>query len=503
MTSTELDQAASTEGGAEEAKTLQMDVKVDTTSACERHVVVTIPRGEVDRYMKNAFDEVSPKAELPGFRAGKAPRKLIETRFKAEVLDQVKSSLVMESLQQVTEGGHFSAISEPNFDYKAIEIPSEGDFRYEFTIEVRPDFDTPKWEGLALTRPVCELTNDVIDKQTARTLARFMPGEPVDGEAQSGDTLTVDMTFTIDGKEVSKLDEEIVYLRPTLTFGDATIEGFDNLMAGVKEGETREAKTTIADSAPNEEFRGKEVTVSIKVTEIRRIVVDEIDDKLLDDLGFDNAEELRDFVRVEIQRQFDYHQQQKLRKQIVEQLTKDANWDMPESLVARQTSRELQRMVLELQRSGFSKDQIAQYINASRANTRQSTISALREHFVLEKIAEDLKLEPTAEDYDKEVDLLAEQSDMSPRRIRARLEKTGQMDAIRNQIIERQVIEKITEVGKITDEQDASFLNQGPDSSNLDFVITGEAVEIPEAKHDNDAAAFPGAPKLPEAEKKD
>lgn len=163
MTSTELEPSsddASTE--TPEAPSLELSVAVDSRSACERHVVVTIPRTEVERFRKKAIDDVVPKAELPGFRAGKAPRKLIESRFKNEVSDQVKSALIMESLERVTDGGYFSAISEPNFDYKAIEVPSEGDFIYEFDIEVRPDFDTPKWDGLKLERLVCKDRKSVV-----------------------------------------------------------------------------------------------------------------------------------------------------------------------------------------------------------------------------------------------------------------------------------------------------------------------------------------------------
>ena len=126
MASTETD---SSEETTLETPKLQYEVKIDKVSACERHVIVTIGRAEIDRYYKQAFDEVVPKADLPGFRTGKAPRKLIESRFKSEVADQVKNSLVIESLQDINEGDHFSAISEPKFNFKVIEVPAEGDFR--------------------------------------------------------------------------------------------------------------------------------------------------------------------------------------------------------------------------------------------------------------------------------------------------------------------------------------------------------------------------------------
>ncbi len=482
-------------------KPLQIDVKIDTTSTCERHVVVTISESEVVRYRQDAFDEVAPKAELPGFRAGKAPRKLVESRFKEQVSEQVKSSLVMDSLQQVTEGDHFSAISEPDFDFDAIDLPSEGDFKYEFRIEVRPDFDTPQWEGLALTRPACTLTDKHVDAHLSRTLTRFMTGEAVDGPAELGDQVTLNASFSIDGKEISSFEEESTPVRKKLSLGDAIIEDFDKLIVGKREGDSFTTTVTLSDSAAKEELREKEVDAKFDIHEVKRIQIDEISPAMLDNLGFDDTEELRSFVKSELERQFEYHQQQALRKQIVDELTKGADWELPESLIKRQTNRELQRMMLELQRSGFNQEQINSYMNASRMNARESTIRALREHFVLEKIAEDLDVEPTPDDYDQEIALIAEQNDSSPRRIRARLEKSGQMDAIRNQIIERHVINRITEAGKITDEEDTSFLKAEPESSDIDFAIAGDYQDIPEAKHDNEPAQMPGAPKLPEKEK--
>lgn len=498
MATTDID---TEEAAGEEKQKLNFDVKVDSPSACERHVVITIPRAEVDRYRKEAFNDIVPKAQLPGFRSGKAPRKLVESQFKEQVAEQVKSSLVMDSLQLVTDGGHFSAISEPDFDYSAVVLPPEGDFRYEFKIEVRPDFETPKWEGLDLTRPECQLTEEHVDNHLSRTLARFMTGEPIESEAKSGDTVTLNATFTVDGKKLSQLDEESVVVRKNLTFGDTVIEDFDKLVVGKKEGDKFTTTLKISDTATNEEYRGKEVVGEFEIREIRRIEISEISAKQLDDLGFESVDELRSFVRTELQRQFEYHQQQAVRKQVVDQLTRGANWEMPESLIRRQTQRELQRLQLELQRNSFSPEQVSGYLNASRLNARESTIRALREHFVLEKIAEDLKVEPAPGDYDQEIELIAEQSDSSPRRVRARLEKSGQMDAIRNQIIERQVIEKITEAANVTPVPDEEFLMDRSPASNVDFLVAGEMIEIPDAKFNNDPEAMPGAPKLPDGSK--
>lgn len=480
---------------------LNMAVKIDTKSTCERHVVVTIPRSEVERYRSEAYGEIAPKAELPGFRAGKAPRKLVESRFKEQVAEQVKSSLVMDSLQKVTDGDYFSAIGEPSLNYDSVDLPETGDFVYEFDIEVRPDFETPDWKELKLDRPVCAITDKHVDDHLNKTLTRFMEGEPVDGECRAGDTVILNGVFKFDGREISNFQEEKTVVRKTLNFGDARVEEFDKLLVGKKEGDKVSTKVKLSSSAADEKLREQDIDAEFEVVEIRRIEIDEISGTMLESLGFDSSGELRDFVRKELTQQFDYHQQQSLRKQIVAELTKGANWELPESLVRSQTNRELQRMVLELQRSGFSQEQITSYVNMARINARESTINALREHFVLEKIAEDLKLEPSAKDYDDEIALLADQNDTSARRIRSRLEKTGQMDALRNQIIERMVIQHIAEGAKVSDNQDDSFLSAKTVSSDIDFAIAGNFVDIPEAKHDNAPPEIPGAAKLPEKEK--
>src|SRR5690349_19596795 len=108
---------------AEEKKKLALQLKVDSPSACKRHVTVTIPRADIDRYFSEAFDNLEPKAEVPGFRAGRAPRKLVESKFREQMSQQVKGSLLMDSVSQASDECKFSAISEPDFDFEAIELP--------------------------------------------------------------------------------------------------------------------------------------------------------------------------------------------------------------------------------------------------------------------------------------------------------------------------------------------------------------------------------------------
>ncbi len=463
---------------------LDLQVQIEQPSTCLRHVVVTIPRAELERYFRKAYDDIAPRADLPGFRAGKVPRKLLESRFKKTVADQVKSSLVMDSLQQITEGSGFSAISEPDMDYGAVNLPETGDFTFEFKIEVRPEFATPDWNGLVLEKTEYEITDADVDRQLARTLERITPGEAFEGEASLGDRVVLNATFKVDGRPLSHLDEEIVTLRKKLGFADSIVENFGELIAGTKEGTVVTTQFNILETSLSEVHRNATVDAEFEVVEIRRANAEALTNAQLLDLGFDNATELRDFVREELKRQNEYNQNQLLRQQIVAKLVEGANWELPPSLVRRQAERELQRRVLELRRSGFNDDQIRSVVNSMRRNIEELTKSALREHFLLEKIAEDLKIEPAEAEYDEEIKLIAEQGDMSPRQVRAKLERTGQMDAVRNQILERTVINRIVEAAKLSSKAGESPLKAEPDEFSIEFLVAPVSQSLPEAKYD-------------------
>ena len=162
-------------------------------------------------------------------------------------------------------------------------------------------------------------------------------------------------------------------------------------------------------------------------------------------------------------------------------LTASASWELPPALLRRQAQRELERAILELRRSGFDDDSIRRYVNELRQSVMASTARALKEHFILERIAEDEGIADTASDYDEEIRAVAAQSGESPRRVRASLERRGLMDVLRNQIIERKTVDLITSHASF---KDTPFEFSRPDSEAIDHAVCGIVVgeeEIPTA----------------------
>jgi trigger factor len=469
--------------GEEKAERLSLEVKVDTRSTCERHIGVTIPREDIEKYFDKEFSELMPTAHVPGFRPGRAPRKLVETRFRKDIAEKVKSELLMNSLTQVNEDEKLAAISEPNLDLEAIELPEEGPLTFEFDIEVRPEFELPKWQGLVIEKPVREVTDTDVAQTLESILARRGRLVPFEGPAASGDYITTNLTFKHGDKVLASANEEVIRIRPVLSFRDGKIEGFDKLMDGVRAGETREGEAQLTEDAPNVDLRGQKVKAIFEVLEVKKLEVPEINAELLDDLGgFADEAELRDAIRDQLARQLEYEQRRLAREQITKALTVAADWDLPPGLLRRQSHRELQRAVMELQRSGFSEDEIRAHENALRQNSAATTAQALKEHFILERIAEDQEIDADENDYEAEIRLIASQSDESPRRVRARLEKSGSMDVLRNQIIERKVIERILEHATF---KETPYQFRRTDEEAVDHAAGGgEEAEIPEAKYD-------------------
>jgi trigger factor len=481
------EQDADDEGAEEKPEKLNLEVKIDKRGACQRHITVTIPREDIERYFENAFSDLVGKAAVPGFRPGRAPRKLVENRFRKDVADQVKGSLLMDSLAQITEDEKLAAISEPDLDPSAVSVPDEGAMTYEFDLEVRPEFDLPNWKGLTVEQPVREFTDKDVDERLKNVLAQHGNLAPHDGPAEVGDYVTVNLSFRHGETEISRSDEEVIRIRPVLSFRDGRIEGFDKLMKGVKAGETRTGKAKLSPDAPNATLRGQEVTAVFEVLEVKKLELPELTPQFLQELGeFESEEELRQAVRESLERRLEYAQQQRARQQVTAALVESANWELPPDMLRRQAVRELERSVLELRRSGFSDQEIQAHANDLRQNSMAATARALKEHFILERIAEEEKIEETPADYENEIRLIAAQSGESVRRVRAQMEKRGLMDSLRNQIIERKTIGLILEHAKF---KEVPYQLETAEAEAIDQTVGGgDEPEIPEAQAESQRA---------------
>ncbi len=422
---------------------LNLNVEISDVGPCKKHVRVMVPRSDIDAIFNVSIDELSISADVPGFRKGRVPKQLISKRFRRELADDVKQKILVESLEQLAEENDLDPINEPNIDIEDIEIPEQGDFEYEFDVEVRPEFKLPEYDSLTIERPVREVADEDIDEYLQNFLSQYGKSMSHDGPAQQGDYITIRVTFTHNGNPLREISELTVRLRPVLRFQDAEFDGFGEMMDGVSMGETRETECTISQGAASIEMREETVRAQFDVSQVKRMTLPELNREFLQGIGVESEEELRVEVSEILERQVTYQQRRDARSQVLDKITESANWELPEELVAKQVENAIHREILEMQQAGFTTQEIQARENKIRQESISTTRQAMKQHFVLDKVATNEGIEVTPSDIEGEIQLMAMQRGESPRRLRARLTKSGVLENLEAQIRERKAVDAI------------------------------------------------------------
>ncbi|WP_437228703.1 trigger factor [Planctomicrobium sp. SH661] len=476
------------EKGSDESDKPRLDLTVDIEQAgpCKRHVRIKVPRNSIDDVYKTILEDYTDRAEVPGFRVGHVPADLVKRRFKNELAEQVKQRVLMASLEQLSEESEIDPINEPNLDLENIEIPEEGDFEFEFDVEVRPEFDMPKYKGLKIKRPSREITDADVSAYLDRFLQQYGKLVPVDAPAKAGDYVTVDIVLTHNGATLTEIDDVSLRVRKTLRFQDAELADFDKFMVGAKAGDVRETDVTVSMEADSIEMRGEKVHAKFTVLDVKHLETPELTEDFLERLGAASLEDLNKQIHGMLERQVKYEQRQSCRRQVLEQITDSANWDLPEELVSKQVDNALRREILEMQQAGFTSKEILARENELRQRSLTMTRKNLKEHFVLDRLAEEEKIEVTEADINAEIGMMAMQRGENPRRVKARMAKSGMLDNLFAQIRERKAVDVILDSAEFVDEQMAAPVESDVEALNRSVCRTVAAADTEDDAHQHD-----------------
>lgn len=426
---------------------LKQTVEIKDVGPCKKHVKVTVEREQIDERFDEKYTELvrSDQPQVRGFRPGKAPRKLIEKQYHESVAEEIKTQVLMASLEQLADDQQISPLSPPELDPYAIGIPKEGPFIYEFDIEVRPEFELPGYKSLKLRRPIHTFTAAEIEAEQRRLLepyGQLVPKEPA--VVALNDYLTADVTILFGGKEINKLEEKRIKVEPQLALSDGVAADFGAKMVGAKPGDVRTVEIALSQEIGAEQLRGRIVQAQFTIKDIKTIRQPELTRELLENVfAVSTPDALTEFVQVVLERRLDYTQRQVARQQVLEQLAGSTKWELPQDLLRRQARKTLQRRFMEMKNSGMSDEQIKGRRRILEQDVLKSTAAALKEHFVLQKVAEVEKIEIEDEDIDEEIERIANQNDESFRRVKARMEKDDLMEALATDLLERKALDLI------------------------------------------------------------
>ncbi len=470
--------------GSKESSQLNLDVEISEAGPCRKHVVVTVSEADIATVRGDAIDELAGKAEVPGFRVGRVPSALLEKRFRDEIISDIKQKVLLQSLEQLSDDNSIDPINQPEINVDSLDIPESGDFHYEFDVEVRPEFEIPDYASLTIERPSGEASDDEFKAFRTQFLSSHAERNTVDRPAVKSDFVVCDIVFRHNGKEIRESESIALQLHSELRFQDSELSDFDELMTGVTTGDTRKAELTVSLQSPNVEMRGETVEAEFRVLEVQEQILPTMDREFLERLDCDSETDLDERLQEALKRQIEYQQRQATRQQVLEKITEAADWELPESMVKQQTENALRREMLEMSQAGFPREHIMARENEIRQNAIDSTRQALKEHFVLDRIANDENIECEESDIDHELTMMAFQSGESLRRIRARMIKSDMMDNLEAQLRERKAVDHVIEKVSFTEYEREPFVENDVATAaiavcgNITTTQVKDAVEI-------------------------
>lgn len=429
----------------------QYQIKIEDAGPATKKVSVEIPEDRIKTKLTEQFKELRQQAAIPGFRVGHAPAKLIEKRFGSDIKDQVRRSLISESYEQAVEKNNLQVLGEPQFDNpEAVNLlPDAGPLTYTFEVEVQPEITLPNLTGITVKKPKVEVKDENVDQAMNNLREQQGTLVPVeDRGVEAKDYITADVHLKVDGNNVAHQHDAQLVARPA-RLGGIEVSDFDKQIEGAKVGETRSISTKGPENHPNEAVRGKDVQIEVAIKDIKKLELAEITPGFLEDLGFENEQELRDALREQMVERINYDVAQAQREQVSKYLEENTHFDLPAKLSAKQVDRVVQRKMIDLMMRGMPREQVEAQIEQLRAGAQAEAGRELKLFFILQKIATDQNTDVDEAELNGRIALMAAQRGERPEKLKQEMAKNGSLANLYVQLREQKALDKILESAQV------------------------------------------------------
>ncbi len=418
----------------------------------KKTVTITVPEARIDAKRNELYGELGQSAQVPGFRIGRAPRRLIEKRFGKEVAQDVRNGLIGDALGYVGEEAEFRTIGEPDLELDDIDLPDRGDMVFSFSVEVAPEFDLPELKGIAVEKVAMDVTPERVDEYIDH-MRQQQPKfeESSEGAAAERDIVIADTKVTVEGIETA-VESSDTPIRVAV----GQVEGLPLLelgkeLTGKTVGDTVSLTVDVPEAHPNEEWRGKAATVEITVTRLRRRILPEIGDEYAESMGFESMDEMKQFVGKQMESQVVTETQRAMRDQVGQYLIDNTDFDLPPAMAARHAARTLQRRYVDLMYQGVPRDQIEEHLTELQAAAETEAARDLKLQFIVGQIAQADDIEADEGEINSRIADIAARNNRRPERVRHELEQDGSIGQIESQIIEEKVFDTLIEDAAVTE----------------------------------------------------
>lgn len=465
--------AVADENGAEEeldddAKLKEaIQVETEEVGTLRTKLTITIPRETIDERLSDQFSELKRDAMVPGFRKGRAPLKLIEKRFGDDVGDEMVSKLVGSSYLAAVDKAELKTLGDPliwarvpdegedgkrrgepteklvSIDkaLSVMELPGEGPMTFSCEVELRPEFELPTIEKIPVEKPKIEITDEDVSTEIDRL--RGMRGHyaPVEDAVQEDDLVIADMTMSVDA-EVIKEEKNVAVAARVQRVDNVTLD-LGKALTGKKTADTVIVEGTFDDDHDDLEQRGKPVTFTFVIQDIKRIELPPLDGDFLEALGFESEKELTEHTRADLEARLSSVIQRGMRGQIAKYLLENTKLEVPSGLSHRQTDRLVARRMVDMYRRGIPEQTVEKQADELRARAGEETVNELKLFFVMEKIAEKMEIDVADDELNGAIAMIAQHQNKRFDRVRDELAKSQRITALYLQLRDDKILDAL------------------------------------------------------------
>jgi trigger factor len=437
----------------EQAVELKNTVTVEDTGPCRKKVIIEVPEQRIRQATDEQYETLRKEVVLPGFRRGRAPRRLLERRFGKDTTEQIKLKLLAEATESALKDSSLDALREPDVDFEEVELPGEGPLKFDFEVNVRPEFDLPPLEGIPVTRTKLEATDEQVDREIEkmqRWAGVWTPRE--EGEVELDDQIIADAMLKVeDVEEEEKLDNVEIFVRPNGFVGAVPVEELDKLLVGAQTGQTKQTVVEVPKTYFREQYRGKKVDVQITVKEVKWLKPAAVDENFLKRHEAEDEAELREKVRDVLRGRLEEQTKADMTDQVYEHLLENTEFDLPLEIVGDYSATLLRRQYSELLMRGLPREQIEERMQQLQASSEQQAKEQLRTYFIMDKVAEKLEIEVTEEAINGHIAQLAIRRGQRPERMREQMQRDGSLEQFRSQVRVDKCITRLLESATVTE----------------------------------------------------
>jgi trigger factor len=422
---------------------------VEELSPTRVKLTVEVPFEELEPSLKAAYKKVAQQVRVPGFRPGKVPARIIEQRFgRAVVLEETLNDALPKLYGKAVDETDVFPVSRPEIEVTKLEDGKQVEFTAE--VDVRPAFDLPDYEGIEVTVPSAEVTDEDIDAQLNALRERFATLTGVDRPAQNRDFVVMDLSASIDGVE---LEEQAANDVSYEVGAGSILQGLDENLVGMAAGDEKVFTTRLVGG----EHADQEAQVKIKVKSVKEKVLPELNDEFAQLTSeFDTLEELRESIRAQVRRNKLIDQVNQAREKALEAVMDKIDIPLPESAVKAEIEARKHNLDHQIAQSGLSRDAFFRLYQTTEEERlkeiEESAKKAIKASFVLDKIVKKEELGVAEEELTSFVVRRAMELGVAPNTLAKHLAENDQINMAMVEIVRDKAKTILGDAAKVVDE---------------------------------------------------